>query len=90
MLGMRSANSGSIRPFSSVVVKLPPTIERLAQEVPRELDITGVMLCPRKEPEQRRRAGIAFWSSSAILRQGPATFLLMVPVALASAGPGGQ
>ena len=32
----------------------------------------------------RRRAGIAFWSSSALLRQGPVTFLLMVPVALAT------
>ncbi|WIB66908.1 phospholipid carrier-dependent glycosyltransferase [Curtobacterium sp. MCBD17_035] len=29
----------------------------------------------------RRRAGIEFWSSSAVLRQGPVTFLLTVPVA---------
>lgn len=30
----------------------------------------------------RRRAGIPFYSSAAILKQGPATFLLLVPVAL--------
>jgi dolichyl-phosphate-mannose--protein O-mannosyl transferase len=32
----------------------------------------------------RKRAGIGFWAGSAILRQGPATFLLMVPLALAT------
>lgn len=32
----------------------------------------------------RRRAGIPFWASSSILKQGPATFLLMVPLALVS------
>ena len=31
----------------------------------------------------RRRAGVPFWFSGAALRQAPATFLLMVPVALA-------
>ncbi len=30
----------------------------------------------------RRRAGVPFWASAAILKQGPATFLLLVPVAL--------
>jgi dolichyl-phosphate-mannose-protein mannosyltransferase len=30
----------------------------------------------------RRRAGIPFWISASILKQGPATFLLMVPLAL--------
>lgn len=30
----------------------------------------------------RRRAGIPFYASAAILKQGPATFLLLVPVAL--------
>ncbi|NYD68777.1 dolichyl-phosphate-mannose--protein mannosyltransferase [Agromyces atrinae] len=29
----------------------------------------------------RRRAGLPFWITSAILRQGPATFLLVVPIA---------
>ena len=29
----------------------------------------------------RRRAGIGFWASSAILKQGPVTFLLTVPIA---------
>jgi dolichyl-phosphate-mannose--protein O-mannosyl transferase len=29
----------------------------------------------------RRRAGIEFWSSSALLKQGPASFLLTVPIA---------
>ncbi|MCU1408809.1 MAG: rane protein [Microbacteriaceae bacterium] len=32
----------------------------------------------------RRRAGVAFWLSAAILKQAPATFLLMVPVAVAT------
>jgi dolichyl-phosphate-mannose--protein O-mannosyl transferase len=32
----------------------------------------------------RRRAGIPFWVSASILKQAPATFLLMVPIALAS------
>jgi dolichyl-phosphate-mannose--protein O-mannosyl transferase len=32
----------------------------------------------------RRHAGIPFWVSASILKQGPATFLLMVPIALAS------
>ncbi|SEB36279.1 C-terminal four TMM region of protein-O-mannosyltransferase [Paramicrobacterium humi] len=31
----------------------------------------------------RRRAGIPFWASASILKQGPATFLLLVPVAFA-------
>lgn len=31
----------------------------------------------------RRRAGIPFWLSGTILKQGPATFLLMVPIAIA-------
>lgn len=31
----------------------------------------------------RRRAGIAFWASGTVFKQGPVTFLLMVPVALA-------
>ncbi|WP_437585101.1 dolichyl-phosphate-mannose--protein mannosyltransferase [Paramicrobacterium sp. CJ85] len=30
----------------------------------------------------RRRAGVPFWASAAILKQGPATFLLLVPVAV--------
>jgi len=30
----------------------------------------------------RRRAGLAFWASGAILKQGPVTFLLLVPIAL--------
>jgi dolichyl-phosphate-mannose-protein mannosyltransferase len=30
----------------------------------------------------RRRAGLPFWLSGALLKQGPATFLLLVPVAL--------
>ncbi|GAB2511414.1 dolichyl-phosphate-mannose--protein mannosyltransferase [Paramicrobacterium agarici] len=30
----------------------------------------------------RRRAGIPFWASAAVLKQGPVTFLLLVPVAL--------
>ncbi len=30
----------------------------------------------------RRRAGIGFWASGAVLKQAPATFLLMVPAAL--------
>lgn len=30
----------------------------------------------------RRRAGITFWPSDAIIRQGPVTFVLLVPVAL--------
>lgn len=33
---------------------------------------------------QRRRAGVAFWGSGAILKQGPVTFLLVVPIALAA------
>lgn len=32
----------------------------------------------------RRRAGIGFWASSAVLLQGPVTFLLLVPLALAA------
>jgi len=32
----------------------------------------------------RRRAGLAFWASASILKQGAATFVLMVPIALAS------
>lgn len=32
----------------------------------------------------RRRAGIPFWISASVLKQGPATFVLMVPIALAS------
>ncbi|MET0725427.1 MAG: phospholipid carrier-dependent glycosyltransferase, partial [Leifsonia sp.] len=32
----------------------------------------------------RRRAGVQFWATSAILKQGPVTFLLMVPTALAA------
>ncbi|MDQ1582312.1 MAG: dolichyl-phosphate-mannose-protein mannosyltransferase [Microbacteriaceae bacterium] len=32
----------------------------------------------------RRREGIPFWVSASILKQAPATFLLMVPIALAS------
>jgi dolichyl-phosphate-mannose--protein O-mannosyl transferase len=32
----------------------------------------------------RRRAGIPFWVSASILKQAPATFVLMVPIALAS------
>ena len=32
---------------------------------------------------ERRRRGIAFWASGTALRQGPVTFLLMVPIALA-------
>ncbi|SDZ27725.1 Dolichyl-phosphate-mannose-protein mannosyltransferase [Herbiconiux ginsengi] len=32
----------------------------------------------------RRRLGIPFWFSSAVLKQGPATFLLLVPVAAVS------
>ena len=31
----------------------------------------------------RKRAGIPFWASGTILKQGPTTFLLMVPIALA-------
>lgn len=31
----------------------------------------------------RRRAGVPFWATAAILKQGPVTFLLMVPVAFA-------
>ncbi|MBF4462817.1 phospholipid carrier-dependent glycosyltransferase [Rathayibacter sp. VKM Ac-2878] len=30
----------------------------------------------------RRRAGVPFWASGAVLKQGPVTFLLVVPVAL--------
>jgi dolichyl-phosphate-mannose--protein O-mannosyl transferase len=30
----------------------------------------------------RRRVGLPFWISGAVLKQGPATFLLMVPIAL--------
>lgn len=30
----------------------------------------------------RRRAGLPFWASAAVLKQGPVTFLLFVPVAL--------
>ncbi|WP_258065887.1 dolichyl-phosphate-mannose--protein mannosyltransferase [Rathayibacter sp. AY2B5] len=30
----------------------------------------------------RRRAGVPFWGSGAILKQGPVTFLLVVPIAL--------
>lgn len=30
----------------------------------------------------RRRAGIAFWASGTIFKQAPATFLLMIPIAL--------
>ncbi|QHC56929.1 phospholipid carrier-dependent glycosyltransferase [Rathayibacter tanaceti] len=30
----------------------------------------------------RRRAGVPFWASGAILKQGPVTFLLVVPIAL--------
>jgi dolichyl-phosphate-mannose-protein mannosyltransferase len=32
----------------------------------------------------RRRAGVPFWLSAAVLKQAPATFLLMVPVAVAT------
>ncbi|GAA4671790.1 dolichyl-phosphate-mannose--protein mannosyltransferase [Frondihabitans cladoniiphilus] len=32
----------------------------------------------------RRRAGVEFWGTGTIFRQGPATFLLMVPIALAT------
>ncbi|MCU1529622.1 MAG: phospholipid carrier-dependent glycosyltransferase [Frondihabitans sp.] len=32
----------------------------------------------------RRRAGIEFWGSGTIFKQGPATFLLMVPIATAT------
>jgi dolichyl-phosphate-mannose-protein mannosyltransferase len=32
----------------------------------------------------RRRAGLPFWISGAILKQGPVTFLLLVPVAVAT------
>ncbi|SDT14026.1 dolichyl-phosphate-mannose--protein mannosyltransferase [Microterricola viridarii] len=32
----------------------------------------------------RRRAGVAFWASAAVLKQGPISFLLMVPIALAT------
>ena len=32
----------------------------------------------------RRRAGLPFWLSGAILKQGPVTFLLLVPVAVAT------
>jgi dolichyl-phosphate-mannose-protein mannosyltransferase len=32
----------------------------------------------------RRRAGITFWGSGTLLKQGPASFLLMVPIALAA------
>ena len=32
----------------------------------------------------RRRAGLPYWISGAILKQGPVTFLLMVPVAVAT------
>lgn len=32
----------------------------------------------------RRRAGVRFWHLAALLKQGPATFLLMVPLALAT------
>src|SRR4029453_5456287 len=31
----------------------------------------------------RRRAGVPFWLTGAVLKQGPATFLLLVPVAAA-------
>lgn len=31
----------------------------------------------------RRRAGVPFWASGAILKQGPVSFLLMVPIAVA-------
>jgi len=31
----------------------------------------------------RRQAGVGFWATDGMLRQGPATFLLLVPVALA-------
>ncbi|SMH46458.1 Dolichyl-phosphate-mannose-protein mannosyltransferase [Rathayibacter oskolensis] len=30
----------------------------------------------------RRRAGVPFWASGAVLKQGPVTFLLVVPIAL--------
>ncbi|MCM6763112.1 phospholipid carrier-dependent glycosyltransferase [Rathayibacter sp. ZW T2_19] len=32
----------------------------------------------------RRRAGVPFWGSGAVLKQGPVTFLLVVPIALAA------
>jgi len=32
----------------------------------------------------RRRAGVPFWLSSAVLKQGPVSFVLLVPVALAA------
>jgi dolichyl-phosphate-mannose-protein mannosyltransferase len=32
----------------------------------------------------RRRAGLPFWMSASVLKQAPATFVLMVPIALAS------
>ncbi|WP_281534218.1 dolichyl-phosphate-mannose--protein mannosyltransferase [Cryobacterium breve] len=32
----------------------------------------------------RRRAGVPFWASAAILKQGPINFLLMVPIAIAT------
>lgn len=32
---------------------------------------------------ERRRAGLGLWTSAAVLKQGPATFLLLVPPALA-------
>ncbi len=32
----------------------------------------------------RRRAGIAFWSSGTVFKQGPVTFLLTMPIALAA------
>jgi dolichyl-phosphate-mannose--protein O-mannosyl transferase len=32
----------------------------------------------------RRRAGLPFWLSGAVLKQGPVTFLLLVPIALAT------
>ncbi len=32
----------------------------------------------------RRRAGVPFWASAAVLKQGPVSFLLLVPIALAT------
>ena len=31
----------------------------------------------------RRRAGVTFWATATVLRQGPVSFLLFVPVAVA-------
>ena len=35
----------------------------------------------------RRRAGVPFWASGAVLKQGPVTFLLYVPIARSSTSP---